>query len=157
MPSVWNLIGSLFTLMPCPFTGPKTFYSGPNILSQHKNLTAFSASSKNFVPAQKPILLKANYLFVRHKMFVSATKWKWISGLALKIWTNPKHLGTCKRTRQYIYVVVRIRNQSLYIRTAIISVIIYNDRYFWFLYIMANFFQSVYIMTEIIVCLWNPD
>jgi hypothetical protein len=30
--------------------------------------------------------------------------------------------------RRYIYVIVRIRNQSLYIRTAIISVIIYNDR-----------------------------
>ena len=57
---------------------------------------------------------------------------------------------------QNIYVVVHIRNQSLYIRTAIISVIIYNDCYFWFLYIMANFFQSVYIMTEILVCLWNP-
>ena len=53
----------------------------------------------------------------------------------------------------HVYVVVRIRNQSLYIRTAIISVIIYNDRYSWFLYIMANFFQSVYIMTEILVCL----
>ena len=28
----------------------------------------------------------------------------------------------------YEYVIVRIRNQSLYIRTTIISVIIYNDR-----------------------------
>ena len=27
----------------------------------------------------------------------------------------------------YEYVIVRIRNQSLYIRTAVISVIIYND------------------------------
>ena len=53
----------------------------------------------------------------------------------------------------HIYVIVRIRNPSLYIMTAIISVIIYNDRYSWFLYIMANFFQSVYIMTEILVCL----
>ena len=51
----------------------------------------------------------------------------------------------------YVDVVVRIRNQSLYIRTAIISVIIYNDRYFWFLYIMANFFQSVYIMQNWII------
>ena len=45
-----------------------------------------------------------------------------------------------------MYVVVRIRNQSLYIRTATISVIVYNDRYSWFLYIMANFFQSVYTL-----------
>jgi hypothetical protein len=56
--------------MPCPFTGPKMF--DPNFLSQPKNLTAFSASSKMFVPAQKPILLNANHLFVWHKMFVIA-------------------------------------------------------------------------------------
>ena len=29
--------------MPCPFTGPKIFYDGPNFLSQPKNLTAFKA------------------------------------------------------------------------------------------------------------------
>ena len=33
-------------LMPCPFTGPKMFCARPNFLSQPKNLTAFSASSK---------------------------------------------------------------------------------------------------------------
>ena len=60
--------------MPCPFTGPKLFCAGSNVLSQPKNLTAFSASSKTFVPAQKPILLNANHLFVWHKKFVSATK-----------------------------------------------------------------------------------
>ena len=53
--------------MLCPFTGPKMFYAGPNFLSQPKNLTASSASSKTFVPAQKPILLNANHLFVRPK------------------------------------------------------------------------------------------
>ena len=51
-------------LMPCPFRGPKMFCAGPNFLSQPKNLTAFSASSKTFVPAQKPILLNANHLLV---------------------------------------------------------------------------------------------
>ena len=55
--------------MPCPFTGPKMFCAGPNFLSQPKNLTAFSASSKSFVLAQKTILLNANHLFVWHKMF----------------------------------------------------------------------------------------
>ena len=60
-------------LMPCPFTGPKMFCAGPNFLSQPKNLTAFSASSKTFVPAQKPILLNANHLFVWHKMLVIGT------------------------------------------------------------------------------------
>ena len=40
------------------------FCAGRNFLSQPKNLTAFSASSKTFVPAQKPILLNANHLYV---------------------------------------------------------------------------------------------
>ena len=55
------------SLMPCPFTGPKMFCAGPNLLSQSKILTAFSASSKTFVLAQKSILLNANHLFVRQK------------------------------------------------------------------------------------------
>ena len=38
-------------VMPCPFTGPKIFCAGPNVLCQPNNLTAFSASSKFFVPA----------------------------------------------------------------------------------------------------------
>ena len=62
--------------MPCPFTGSKMFCAGPNILYQPKNLTAFIAFSKTFVLAQKPILLNAYHLFVRHKMFVTATIWK---------------------------------------------------------------------------------
>ena len=59
-------------LMPCPFTGPKMFCADQNFLSQPKNLTAFSASSKTFVPAQNPILLNANHLFVWQKLFVTA-------------------------------------------------------------------------------------
>ena len=55
-------------LMPCPFTCPKMFFASPMFLSQPKNLTAFSASLKTFVRAQKPILLDAN-----HKMLVTAT------------------------------------------------------------------------------------
>ena len=61
--------------MPCPFTGPKMFIAGPNFLSRPKNLTAFSASSKTVVPAQKPILLNANHIFIWHKMFVTATNY----------------------------------------------------------------------------------
>ena len=55
---------------------PKKFCAGPNFLSQPKNLTAFSASSNTFVPAQKPILLNANHLSVWHKMFVTAIIFK---------------------------------------------------------------------------------
>ena len=85
--------------MPCPFTRPKMFCAGPNFFSQPKTLTAFSASSKTFVPTQKSILLNANHLLVWHKMFMTATICKKIFGLVQKIWTSPKHFGTCKRTR----------------------------------------------------------
>jgi hypothetical protein len=60
-------------IMPCPFTGPKMFCADPKFLSQPKNLTAFSASTKTFEQAQKQILLNANHLFVWHKTFVTAT------------------------------------------------------------------------------------
>ena len=55
--------------MPCPFTGPKMFCAGPNVLSQSKNLIAFSASSKTCVLAQKQHSLNANHHFVWHKTF----------------------------------------------------------------------------------------
>ena len=48
-----NLIRPRFKrFMHCPFTGPKMFCADPNFLSQPKNLTAYIASSKTFVPAQ---------------------------------------------------------------------------------------------------------
>ena len=48
-------------LMPCPFTGPKMFWAGPNFLCQIKNLFTYCARQKDnlhsvklfFVPAQK--------------------------------------------------------------------------------------------------------
>ena len=64
-------------LLPCPFTGHKMFCAGQNILCKPKNLTAFSASSKTFVIAQKPILLNANHLF-------SGTKYLWLPQYANK-------------------------------------------------------------------------
>ena len=92
-----SLRKSLF--MPCPFTGPKMVSAGSKFLSQPKNLTAFSASSKTFVPAQKPILLNANHRFVWHKMFVTGTICKKNFGQTQKMWTNPIYFGTFKRTR----------------------------------------------------------
>ena len=68
------------------------FCAGPNFLSQPKNLTAFSASSKTFVPAHQPILLNANHLFLWHKIFVTGTICKFGPVLT-------KHFVTSKRTR----------------------------------------------------------
>ena len=78
-----------YLLMPCPSTGPKLFCAGPNFLCKVKNLIAFSASSKTFVPAQKLNLLNENHLLVWHKMFVTSAIC--ISSFdILKIWTSPK-------------------------------------------------------------------
>ena len=52
------------------------FYRSQNVLCQSKFFEPaqiFSASSKIFVPAQKPNLLNANHRFVWHKMFVTVT------------------------------------------------------------------------------------
>ena len=60
-------------------TDALSFYRSQNVFCRSKffepakNLTAFSASSKTFVLAQKPILLNANHLLVWHKMFVTST------------------------------------------------------------------------------------
>ena len=58
-----NILPDLKCLVLVHCTGPEMFCAGPNILSQTKNLTAFSASSKTFVQAQKTILLKSDNLF----------------------------------------------------------------------------------------------
>ena len=60
-------------LMPCPFTGSNMFCDSQNFWASPKSLSAFSASSKTFVPSQKPILLNTNHLFVCHKMFATVT------------------------------------------------------------------------------------
>ena len=87
-----------YLVMPCPFT----LYRSQNVLCQSKYFepaSKFSAPSKPFVLAQKPILQNANHLFVWHKKFATTTICKYFFVLAHKIWTTPKHFGTCKRTR----------------------------------------------------------
>ena len=51
-----------YILMLCPFTGPKMFCAGPNVLSQPKNLFTYYSQKDDlqsvklaFVPAQKPL------------------------------------------------------------------------------------------------------
>ena len=45
-------------LMPCPFTGPKMFWAGPNFLCQTKNLFTYCGSHKHFVPDKKMICIQ---------------------------------------------------------------------------------------------------
>ena len=84
-PNILSHSKNLITFMPFPFTGPKMFCVSPNVLGHSKNLIAFSASSKSFVPAQKPILLNANRLLFWHKMFVTGTLCKYIFCTTKKI------------------------------------------------------------------------
>ena len=78
--------------------------SGPNIRLRTKVKIApsvqhwFSGSSKTFVLAQKPKII-----------FLSGEKILWLPQYLnkflvwrKKIWTSPKHFGTCKRTRHKI-------------------------------------------------------
>ena len=39
-----------YSLMPCPFTGPKMFGAGPNFLRKTINLFKYCGSHKHFVP-----------------------------------------------------------------------------------------------------------
>ena len=109
LPVLWHVLVMVGLMVSKTLeTNALLFYRFQNVLcwskffEPAKNLTAFSASSKTFVPAQKPILLNANHLFVRHKMFVTGTKCSQLFGLAQKNWTGTKHFGTCKRTRHYL-------------------------------------------------------
>ena len=80
--------------MPCPFAGPKMFSAGPIYLSQPKNLTAFSASSKTFVPAKKPILLNSNLMQI---IFLTGTKCLWLPQNVNKFLDWHKNFGPVQK------------------------------------------------------------
>ena len=84
----WFRTGTVLniTLMPYPFTGPKMFCAGPNFLSQPKHLTAFSASSKTFVPAQK-------HFYWMQIIFLSGTKCLWLTQYVNKFLLWHKKFG----------------------------------------------------------------
>ena len=46
------------SLMPCPFTGHKMFWAGPNFLCPTKNLFTYCGSHKHFVPDKKMICIQ---------------------------------------------------------------------------------------------------
>ena len=84
--------------MPCPFTGPKMFCAGPNILSQPKDLTAFSASSKtNFTKFKSSFCLAQN---VGNKFLV----WHKKLGPAQRYYTY-KPLQTIQMNRMLLWVL----------------------------------------------------
>ena len=56
--------------MPCPFTGPKMFWAGPNFLCQTKNLFTYCGSHKHFVPEKKDDLHSVKLVFVPAQKFL---------------------------------------------------------------------------------------
>ena len=48
----------ILIFMPCPFTGPKMFWAGPNFLCQTKNSFIYCGSHKHFVPDKKMICIQ---------------------------------------------------------------------------------------------------
>ena len=72
--------------MPCLFTNPKMFPAGPNFWSQPRNLTAYSASSKTFVAAQKTF-------YWMQIIILSGTKCLWLPQYINKILVWHKKFG----------------------------------------------------------------
>ena len=66
------------------------FCTGPNFLSHAKNLTAFSASSKTFVPAQK------NNFAERKSSFCLAQNFCDRHNMIINVWTGSKNLDQLK-------------------------------------------------------------
>ena len=106
-------IRSIAQLMPCPFTGPKMFWAGPNFLCQTKNLvTNILCQTKRWFAFSKIGFCAGT------KTFWRGTKCSQIFGLAQKIWKSTKHFGTCKRTRHW-YLVLHKTSSSLLFRLVI--------------------------------------
>ena len=139
-------IASIYSHMSCPFTGPKMFCATPNFLSQPKNLTAFSASSKTFVPAQKTILPNANHIFVWHKMCTKCLRlppyinrffvWHKKFGLAKNILGPVKGQGISLQTKLHknllncpLYVLQTDRRILSGMRCAQKPIIVFSRKY----------------------------
>ena len=52
--------------MPCPFTGPKMFWAGPNFLYKTKNLFTFCARQKDDLHSVKLVFVLAQKFLKRH-------------------------------------------------------------------------------------------
>ena len=60
-----------YSLMPCPFTGPKMFWAGPNVLCQTKNLFTYLLwQSQTFCARQKDHLHSVKLVFVPTQKFL---------------------------------------------------------------------------------------
>ena len=56
--------------MPCPFTGPKIFWAGPNFLRQTKKFIYILWQSQTFCARQKEDLYSIEVVFVPAQKFL---------------------------------------------------------------------------------------
>ena len=85
--------------MPCPFTGPKMVWAGPNFLCQTKNLFTYCGSHKLFVPDKKMISIQYNWFCLGTKVFEEALNAVKFLGCLKKFGPAQNILGPVKRTR----------------------------------------------------------
>ena len=85
--------------MPCPLTGPKMFWAGPNFLCQTKKLFRYCGSNKHFVPKKKWFAFSKIVFCAGTKVFEEALNavkflgWLKIFGLAQNILRPVKGQG----------------------------------------------------------------
>jgi hypothetical protein len=72
-------------LMPCPFTGPKMFWAGPNFLCQTKNLFTYLWQSQTFCARQKVDLHSVNLVFVPAQNILGPVKGQGINAIKLLV------------------------------------------------------------------------
>ena len=82
--------------MPCPSTGPKIFWAGPNFLCQTKNTFTYCGSHKHFVPDKKGFAFSKIVFCARTKVFEEALNAVKFLGWLKKIGPAQKILGPVK-------------------------------------------------------------
>ena len=93
---------SRLCFMPCPFTGPKNFWAGPNFLCHSKNLFTYCGSQNHFCSRQTDNLHSVKLVFVPVQMFLK------------KHYLNAvKFLGQLKKFGQAQNILGNVKGQGI--------------------------------------------
>ena len=76
--------------MPCPFTGPKIFWAGPNFLRQTKKFIYILCQSQTFCARQKEDLHSVKLVFVPAQKFLKRHE------MQSNFWAGSKNLDQHK-------------------------------------------------------------
>ena len=67
---IFNMSFGSYILMPCPFTGPKLFWAGPNFFAPDQKFVYILWQSQTFCVRQKDDLYSAKLVFAPAQMFL---------------------------------------------------------------------------------------